>query len=205
MKIGVKLVLQYISQHKDEVKEVTRGYGKAEKPEDYLQSFNEFIEENMNLIPALQVVCTRPKELTRAQLRELKIALDQQGFTEKSLQTAWRDTKNEDIAADIISFIRQQAIGDPLVDHEERIKNAMKKIYAMKPWPKVQKAWLERIEKQLINESVLDPDPEKAFNVEPFKSRGGYKQLNKIFGGQLDDIVSKINYALYVNDEKEQA
>ncbi len=198
-------VLQYISQHKDEVKEVTRGYGKAEKPEDYLQSFNEFIQENMNLIPALQVVCTRPKELTRAQLRELKIALDQQGFTEKSLQTAWRDTKNEDIAADIISFIRQQAIGDPLVDHEERIKNAMKKIYAMKPWPKVQKAWLERIEKQLINESVLDPDPEKAFNVEPFKSRGGYKQLNKIFGGQLDDIVSKINYALYVNDEKEQA
>ncbi|WP_407681692.1 type I restriction-modification system endonuclease [Pseudalkalibacillus salsuginis] len=198
-------VLQYISTHEDEVKEVTRGYGNAEKPEDYLQSFDQFIKENMNLIPALQVVCTRPKELTREQLRELRIALDQKGFTEKSLQTAWRDAKNEDIAADIISFIRQQALGDPLIDHEERIKKAMKKIYSMKPWPKVQKAWLERIEKQLLKESVLDPDPEKAFNVEPFKSRGGYKQLNKIFGGQLDDIVSKINYALYVKDEKEQA
>ncbi len=198
-------VLQYISTHADEVKEVTRGYGNAEKPEDYLQSFNQFIKENMNLIPALQVVVTRPKELTRAQLRELKIALDQKGYTEKSLQTAWRDAKNEDIAADIISFIRQNALGDPLISHEERIKQAMKKIYAMKAWPKVQKSWLERIEKQLLQESVLDPDPEKAFNVEPFKSRGGYKQLNKIFGGQLDDIVSKINYALYVNDEKEQA
>lgn len=197
--------LQYISTHEDEIKEVTRGYGNAEKPEDYLESFNQFIKENMNLIPALKVVVTRPKELTRAQLRELRIALDQKGFTEKSLQTAWRDTKNEDIAADIISFIRQHALGDPLISHEERIKRAMKKIYAMKAWPKVQKAWLERIEKQLLQESVLDPDPEKAFNVEPFRSRGGYKQLNKIFDGQLDDIVGKINYALYVNDEKEQA
>ncbi|UTR16773.1 type I restriction-modification system endonuclease [Salipaludibacillus sp. LMS25] len=198
-------VLQYISTHEDEVKEVTRGYGKAEKPEDYLQSFNQFIKDNMNIIPALQIVCTRPKELTRNQLRELRIALDQKGFTEKSLQTAWRDAKNEDIAADIISFIRQQALGDPLIDHEERIKNAMKKIYTMKAWPKIQKSWLERIEKQLLKESVLDPDPEQAFDVEPFKSRGGYKQLNKIFDGQLDDIVCKINYALYVNDEKEQA
>ncbi|MEH7223742.1 type I restriction-modification system endonuclease [Bacillus sp. JJ1566] len=198
-------VLQYISTHEDQIKEVTRGYGSAEKPEDYLQSFNQFIKENMNLIPALKVVCTRPRELTRNQLRELRIALDQKGFTEKGLQTAWRDAKNEDIAADIISFIRQQALGDPLIDHEERIKKAMKKIYAMKVWEKPQKSWLERIEKQLLKESVLDPDPEKAFNVEPFKSRGGYKQLNKIFGGQLDEIVSRINYALYDNDQKEQA
>lgn len=198
-------VLQYISTHEDEIKEVTRGYGNAEKPEDYLQSFNLFIKENMNLIPALQVVCTRPKELTRNQLRELRIALDQKGFTEKSLQTAWRDAKNEDIAADIISFIRQQALGDPLIDHEERIKNAMKKIYALKAWPKLQKNWLERIEKQLLKESVLDPDPEQAFSVEPFKRSGGYKRLNKIFDGQLDEIVRKINYALYNEEEKEQA
>ncbi|WP_453992364.1 type I restriction-modification system endonuclease [Bacillus nitroreducens] len=196
-------VFQYISTHEDEIKEVTRGYGNAEKPEDYLQSFSQFIRENMNLIPALQIVCSRPKDLTRAQLRELRIALDQKGFTEKGLQTAWRDAKNEDIAADIIGFIRQQALGDPLIDHEERIKRAMKKIYSMKAWPNVQKSWLERIEKQLLKESVLGPDPEQAFNVEPFKSRGGYKRLNKIFGGQIDDIVHKINSALY--DEKEQA
>lgn len=195
--------LQYISKHEDKIEAVTRGYGNADKPEDYLQSFNQFIKENMNLIPALQVVCTRPKELTRQQLRELRIALDQKGFTEVSLQTAWRDAKNEDIAADIISFIRQQALGDPLIDHEERIKKAMKRIYGMKVWPKIQKSWLERIEKQLLKESVLDPDPEQAFNVEPFKSNGGYKRLNKIFDGQLDDIVRKINYALY--NEKEQA
>lgn len=194
---------QYISRHEDKLLSVKRGYGNAEKPEDYLESFGRFIKENMNLIPALKVVCTRPSDLTREQLKELRMALSQKGFTEKSLQAAWRDAKNEDIAADIISFIRQQALGDPLIDHEERIKRAMKKIYRMKPWPKVQKMWLERIEKQLLKEPVLGPDPEKAFEVEPFKRAGGYKRLNKIFDGQLDDIVRKINHALY--EEKEHA
>ncbi len=150
-------------------------------------------------------MCTRPSDLTREELRKLRIELDQKGFTEKNLQAAWRDAKNEDIAADIISFIRQQALGDPLISHEERIKNAMKKIYSMRAWPKIQKQWLERIEKQLLQESILDPDPEQAFNVEPFKSKGGYKQLNKLFKGELPDIVKRINLALYKQDKREQA
>ena len=194
---------QYISNHEDKLIDVTRGYGNADKPEDYLESFGKFIRENMNLITALKIVCTRPSDLTRQQLKELKLTLEQNGFTEKSLQTAWRDAKNEDIAADIISFIRQHALGDPLISHEERVKRAMKKIYSMKVWPKVQKAWLERIEKQLLKETVLGPNPEQAFNVEPFKSLGGYKRLNKIFNGQLDEIFHKINRALF--NEKEHA
>jgi type I restriction enzyme R subunit len=196
---------QYISTHEDKLISTTRGYGTADKPEDYLDGFHRFIDENLNLIPALNIICTRPNELTREELRKLRVALDQRGFTEKNLQTAWRDAKDQDIAADIISFIRQQALGDPLVSHQERIEHAMKKIYGMKVWPKIQKDWLKRIEKQLLQESVLDPSPEKAFDVEPFKSKGGYKQLNKIFEGQLDHIVTSINFALYPTGKKEQA
>lgn len=195
----------FISTHEDKLISTTRGYGKGEKPEDYLNSFDQFIKENMNQIPALSIICSRPKDLTRDELRKLRVALDQQGYTEKALQAAWRDSKNEDIAADIISFIRQKALGDPLISHEERIQNAMKKIYEMKVWPKVQKDWLKRIEKQLLQESILDPNPEKAFEVEPFKSKGGYKQLNKIFDNELDTIVDKINHALYSTRWKEQA
>lgn len=196
---------QYISTHEDEITAVKRGYGKAEKPEDYLQEFNQFIQENMNEIPALQLVCTRPSDLTREQLRELRLTLDQHGYNETSLQTAWRDARNEEIAADIISFIRQQALGDPLVSHEERIKAAMKRVYQMQNWPPVQRKWLERIEQQLLKESVLDPDPERAFESEPFKSKGGYKQLDKIFNRQLDEIVYTINDALYNEEKREQA
>ncbi|XCS10207.1 type I restriction-modification system endonuclease [Aeribacillus pallidus] len=197
---------QYISTHEDELIGVKRGYGNAEKPDDYLQSFGEFIRNNMNKIPALMIVCQRPTELTREELKKLLLELDQKGFSEKKLQAAWREAKNEDIAADIIAFIRQQALGDPLISHEERIKHAMKKIYQMKAWPPVQKKWLERIEKQLLQESVLHPDPEKAFEYEPFKSRGGFKQLNQIFDGQLAQIVREINYNLYnYHQKKEQA
>ncbi|MGM8366101.1 type I restriction-modification system endonuclease [Virgibacillus sp. W0181] len=194
---------QFISQHEDELVSVNRGYGQASRPEDYLDGFNKFIKEHMNEIPALKIICTRPKDLTREDLRQLRIALDQKGYNETNLQAAWRDAKNEDIAADIIGFIRQLAIGDPLVSHEERIRHAMSQVYQMKAWPPAQKDWLVRIEKQLLKESILDPNPEKAFNVEPFKSRGGYNRLNKIFDGQLKQIVKTINKALY--DEREEA
>ncbi len=196
---------QYVSHHADKLLEVTRGYGQGNKPDDYLESFSQFIEDNMNLIPALTIVCTRPSELTREELRKLRLELDMKGFSENSLQSAWRDSKNEDIAADIISFIRKQALGDPLISHEERIRNAMKKIHAMKPWSNIQRQWLERIEKQLLKESVLDPNPVQAFNVEPFKSKGGYKKLNIIFDGEIDTIVKKINQSLYDNQKRQQA
>jgi len=113
---------QFISHHEDELHSHTRGYGNAEKPEDYLNAFREFIINNMNKVPALAIVCQRPKELTRKSLKELKLFLDQAGYTEKNLQVAWKDWKNEEIAADIISFIRRQALGDPLLSHEVRIK-----------------------------------------------------------------------------------
>lgn len=195
----------YISEHEDKLLSTTRGYGNAEKPEDYLEGFHSFITENLNLIPALTIICTRPNDLTRDELRKLRVALDQKGYSEKMLQAAWRDAKNEDIAADIISFIRQQTLGDPLISHEERIVGAMKKIYDSRVWTKVQKDWLKRIEKQLLQESVLDPNPEKAFDVEPFKSKGGYKQLNKIFNGEIDTIVTTINTALYTPRKRDFA
>ncbi|MHA6482845.1 type I restriction-modification system endonuclease [Paenibacillus sp. strain BS8-2] len=195
----------YISDHEDKLISTSRGYGDADKPEDYLEGFHAFITENLNLIPALTIICTRPNDLTRDELRKLRVELDQKGYSEKMLQAAWRDAKNEDIAADIISFIRQQALGDPLISHEERIEGAMKKIYDMKVWSKVQKDWLKRIEKQLLQESVLDPNPEKAFEVEPFKSKGGYKQLNKIFDGEMDTIVTTINTALYTPRKRDYA
>jgi type I restriction enzyme R subunit len=80
---------QLISHHEDELSSHTRGYGAAQKPEDYLNAFREFIIMNINKLPALAVVCQRPRELTRQTLKELKLALDAAGFTEKNLQVAW--------------------------------------------------------------------------------------------------------------------
>ena len=55
-------------------------------------------------------------------LKSLKLELDRNEFTEVQLNSAWKEIKNEDITADIITFIRQQAIGSPLISHEDRTK-----------------------------------------------------------------------------------
>lgn len=190
---------QLISHHADELQSHTRGYGNADKPEDYLNAFREFIITNMNKVPALAVVCQRPRELTRQTLKELKLVLDQAGYTEKNLQVAWKDWKNEEIAADIISFIRRQALGDPLLSHEERIKKGMTRIYAMRPWTAIQRQWLERIEKQLIAQTVLDRED---FDRGAFAEHGGFSRLNKIFQGNFQEILDEINTTLYVSERQ---
>ena len=198
MKTAINPAKQLISHHEDELASHTRGYGKGEKPEDYLNEFKSFILGNMNKIPALAIICQRPRELTRQDLRKLKLALDEHGYSEPKLRTAWRESTNEDIAADIISFIRRQALGDPLVSHEERIRVAMQKVYNLKPWPKMQKLWLERVEKQLVAETIIDRED---FDHGAFKAHGGFSRINKIFQGNLSDILEEINNALYPEEK----
>ncbi|MCK8827629.1 type I restriction-modification system endonuclease [Natroniella acetigena] len=186
---------QVIAERSDELIAHERGYGKeGKKPEDYLEEFSRFIDENMNKIPALEIACKRPKELTRKVLKELKLELDKHGFNETNLNTAWKEAKNEEIIADIISFIRQEALGVSLMSHEERIEQAMEKVKGIKDWKKVQLNWLERIEKQLKEETVIDKE---SFDQEPFKSKGGYRRINKIFAGKLDNVLELINENLY--------
>ncbi len=190
---GVPAV-QLISEHLDKYVATDRGYGKGVKPEDYLGSFKQFILENQNSITALQIICTRPKDLTRKALKELLLELDAQGYTVPKLKTAWKESKNQEVAADIIAYIRTLALGDSLISQEERIKKAMQQVKAVKNWSKVQLNWLERIEKQLLKESILEKE---AFDLEPFKADGGYPRLNKIFENDLDNVIETINQNLY--------
>lgn len=191
---------QLISDAPDEVVNVARGYGSGnEKPEDYLESFTDFIKKNVNTIPALQIVATRPKDLTFDELKDIKLKLEQNGFKEKDLQTAWKNAKHVQTAADIISFIRQAAAGSDLVDHDVRIHNAMQKVYGMTDWSIPQKKWLKRIENQLLSSTVLGPNAEQAFNDNYyFKRQGGYKQIKKIFPEYADQIIYVLNENLYV-------
>lgn len=190
-----------ISHQSDEILEVTRGYGiDNAKPSDYLNEFNQFIRENVNLIPALEIVIKRPKDLTYAELREIQLLLKEKQFDERALQEAWRQEKKEFIAADIISFIRQAALGTVLVDHGTKIKNAMRKVYGMESWTPKQIKWLERIEKQLLEIPVLAPTAKEYFNkTEIWRQNGGYKIAQKNIGENIDSVIQLLNEQLYVS------
>ena len=184
-----------ISEHEDQVIAVTRGYGEGKKPQDFLDSFTDYVRNNVNQIAALTVVLQRPRELTRAQLRELRRELDLKGYSEVYLQQAWRDTKNEDIAASIIGFVRQAAIGDPLMPYEDRVKGAVRRILKKHPWTDLQRKWLERIGEQIIKEVVVDLE---ALDQGNFQRDGGFKRLNRDFDGQLEQILGDINEEMWL-------
>jgi type I restriction enzyme R subunit len=186
-----------ISEHQDSLKSTERGYGKALKPEDYLKAFGEFLRDSGNRIPALAAVLTRPRELTRKQLKELRLALDTAGFAESSLHTAYRETTNQDIAAGVIGYIRQAALGDALVPYEQRVDQALQKIFASRSWTSPQREWLKRLAEQtkanlIVDREALD-EPDLIFKREG----GGFARLNKIFDGSLQTVLDQFNESIW--------
>lgn len=188
-----------VSDKEDELISHTRGYGSGVKPEDYLEEFRRFITDNINLLPALNVVCTRPQELTREDLKKLKLELDSRHFTEQQLKSAWKDMTNQEIAADIIGFIRQQALDLPLIPYEERIKNAVRRLVSKHNFSKLERDWLDKIERVLLQEKIMD---RQLFEAAAFKNEGGYARVNKAFGNHLDEIIVELNTYLYENEGK---
>ena len=187
-----------ISQHADSLVGVERGYGASEKPEDYLKAFSEFVRSQQNIIPALITVLTRPRELTRKQLRELALALDTAGFSEAKLGVAWREMTNQDIAARIVGYIRQAAIGDPLLPYDQRVDAALQRTLAKKRWTTPQRDWLTKIAAQTKANMVVDraamDDPNLLFRREG----GGFERISeRIFEGQLQAVLDEFNDSVW--------
>jgi type I restriction enzyme, R subunit len=186
-----------VSEHEDTLRAIERGYGKAVKPEDYLKEFSEFIKANCNSLPALITVLTRPKDLTRKQLRELALELDKAGFSEANLATAWREMTNQEIAARIVGYIRQAAVGDPLVPYDARVDGALQGILASRSWTTPQRQWLQKIAAQtkanlIVDRDAID-DPDLIFRREG----GGFARLNRLFSGQLQQVLETFNDAVW--------
>ena len=186
-----------ISDMEDELLEVTRGYGKENisRPEDYLEAFSSYIKNNVDEIAALNIVCTRPKELTRDSLRALALTLDREGFTQQQLNTAVSQVTNEEITADIITLIRRYAIGSALMSHSERIRQAVTKLKKAHDFSRQELSWLGRMEKYLMEESVLNV---RVFDEDSrFRNKGGFRAIDRIFGGTLESVVQELNEYLY--------
>ncbi|MFB9053999.1 type I restriction-modification system endonuclease [Formosa undariae] len=182
------------SDHVDSLQEVSRAYEKNLKPKDYLESFATFIQNNRNKISALNIVCTKPNSLTRKDLKELRLILDTEGYNRTKLNTAYREVTNTDIVADIIAHIRTSALGENLVNHQERIANAVAKLKVSHNWNQIQLKWLDKIEAQLQKESIITLED---LNKPPFSVDGGLKRLDKVFKNEAAQIINELNNYLY--------
>ncbi|WP_226812183.1 type I restriction-modification system endonuclease [Buttiauxella massiliensis] len=191
--IAGSLYRPVISEHYDELRERSQSYGTHTRPEDYLESFDEFIHQQINQSAALSVVVNKPRDLTRAQLKEIRLLLDSAGYSEVKLQTAVRNQSNKDIAASIIGHIRRAALGEPLVAFEQRVLQAMDNIYASHSWTTQQRKWLDRLAKQLVHEVIID----KQFINQSFAEHGGAKKLNATLSDKLDRVLDELNEAIW--------
>jgi type I restriction enzyme R subunit len=171
------------------------------KPEDYLRAFSDFIKSHSNQIPALVTVLTRPRELTRKQLRELVLALDRAGFTETNLASAWRELTNQDIAARIVGYIRQAAIGDALLPYAERVDRACSICWPIRrqasPGARPQRDWLKRIARRPRPTCWWTAPPSTTPTLIFKREGGGFNRLDKVFNGQLQPVLDAFNDALW--------
>ncbi|MBG0758397.1 type I restriction-modification system endonuclease [Vibrio cidicii] len=191
-----------ISDKPDDVTGTSTGYGSGQKPEDYLSSFAAFVNANSNRMVALQTVIQRPWELTRTDLKQLVVELEKNEFREEELKVAWKEVKNEDIAARIIGFIRQAAIGEALIPYEQRVDKALEKILASRAWKTPQREWLETIAAQMKANIVVD---ESNLNEGIFKQRlGGLQRANKLFEQPVVDLLAQFNRAIWSDDDRKE-
>ena len=186
-----------ISEHPDQLLKVERGYGDGkEKPEDYLNRFNTWIDEHKNSHDALKLVLTAPGSLTRKSLKALSLALADDNFKESDLRPAWREVKHEDCAAKLIGYIRSQALGCPLIPFEDRVDKAVTRIRSKSnfQWTQEQIRWLDRIVTQIKKQALVDKD---SLNAGAFNSAGGFNRINKSFSGKLDSLLVDLHSEIW--------
>jgi len=184
----------YVSEHEDELVSIEDDYGEKASPADYISGFEAYIRANMNAVPALIAATQRPRDLTRAELKEVATLLDSEGYSEAALRRAYGTARNADIAAHIIGFVRQAALGDPLVPYEARVENGVQKILVSRDWTPNQRRWLQRIGRALKDQPVGDP----AMLSEPlFAQSGGFPVIDHEFDHRLGEVLMDLNAAIW--------
>lgn len=89
----------------------------------------------------------------------------------------------------IVGYIRQLALGSPLMQYAERVDRAVQRLRKAHRFTDPQSKWLDRIAKQVKIETVVD---RTSLDAGQFKTDGGFARLNKVFDGQLESLLGEL-------------
>lgn len=186
-----------ISEHEDILEDIKQKYGEDEKPEDYLKNFKKYIEENPNQIEALNLLRKNPKLFKRKDLRDLIFILDEKGYKETDLNSAYKEVNNQNITANILTYIKNVLKGSPIVDRNKKIEDVKNRINKLNKWNPRQLKIIDKIILQLKENIYLTEDD---FEAGLFKDDfGGYNKINKQLEEFLGEILTIINEEIIVN------
>jgi type I restriction enzyme R subunit len=74
------------------------------------------------------------------------------------------------------------------------VDQALRRVLSEHNWTGAQEQWLRRIAKQIQKNTVVD---RKALDEPPFEQKGGFNRLNKVFDGQLTDVLTEIHEGIW--------
>ena len=180
--------------HADEIVAVTRGYGDGQKPEDFLDSFAAFVRDNINTIAALKLVVQRPRDLTRADLKELRLALDREGLFGGQSAPRLGGCQERGHRRLDHRLRPQAALGDPLMPYDDRVRG---RDAADHGEPPVDRAAEALAEADWRADRERDRRGPRGAGPRPFIANGGFNRLNKVFGGELENVLAGINEEMW--------
>ena len=166
----------------------------GQKPEDYLDSFNRFIQDNSEQIEALQILRQRPQDWSVEALEQLREKLKENRFSETNLQRAYQLVHHKALV-DIISLIRFVFNhSDSVYTASERVERAIALVSEGKNFTPEQWEWLGYIKQHLIQNLSIDLDD---FEYAPiFELHGGKGKAQKVFGDEFNSLISSLNSAI---------
>jgi type I restriction enzyme R subunit len=170
--------------------------GREYKPADYLKAFETFIRQNTDHIGAISILLSRPQAWGPESLRELRHALAQapEHFTEANLQKTFQVTHHKALV-DIISMVKKAAARtSPLFTAEERVALAVARVTEGQTLTTEQAKWIDYIRQHLATN--LSIDREDFENIPVLMNRGGWSRANRVFEGQLDELLRLLNKEL---------
>lgn len=190
---------QVISDKEDRVLGISESYGDTDIPEDYLESFKKYVNENIERIEGLKLLKTSSKNITRKDLETIRKQLDLEGFSEVYLNNAYSKVKKLDITVGLLTFIKNAIKGSPLKGKNNKIRDVMNKIYALREeWTDDQEKILKSIEALLKTNDFITEEDFKEEQVK-VKLKGNYKSVDKKLNGMLSEILDIIKDEIILN------
>jgi type I restriction enzyme R subunit len=175
---------------------IQAGVGREYKPDDYLTAFAEFVRLHETNVQALQILLHRPAEWNPAALKQLTDALvtAPEHFSEANLRRAFRHARHRDLV-DIISMVKHAAAdSSPLLTADERVNAAVAKVTEGLNLAADEQQWMGYIQLHLVQNLSIDRGDFEAVPI--LASHGGWGRANRVFGGQLEQIVADLNREL---------
>ena len=168
-------------------------------------AFKRFIDENIDRLPALQILCERPGAegmVTEDTLNELEESLQQHsnGLTYKSLWFAYQRRYPDSVRGnveqltDLISLVRF-AMGYNLLlePFSATVDRNFEEWLTDKDWTPEQRKWLELIRDHISTSLDIRMSD---FEYAPFAELGNGARVYALFGDALDDILTDLTEKL---------